>query len=246
MGQNELSAALRLGYRFGARNQFSIGPLLRWSQTDPDRGDNADRFIALDQPYGIRRFGLVGMGAELVVDGRDQPKFATRGATLRVEAAGYPGLWDADKPLGRVDAEATLTIAPSGSWRPSLNLMAGGSKSWGKLPFVVAPTLGGMRTLRGYRPDRFAGEDAVYASAEARIPLTRIRFVVPGQQGIFGFTDIGRVYVGGETSDEWHSTFGGGVWFSFLSRSNVVVVGAGKPTKGDEGPRLIIGFGFPY
>jgi hypothetical protein len=86
----------------------------------------------------------------------------------------------------------------------------------------------------------------VYGSADLRIPLSRLKLIIPGQQGIFGFVDGGRVYLEGESSDEWHSSFGGGIWFTFLTRDQVAFVGAGKPTKDKEGTRLIVGFGFPY
>lgn len=245
LSQNELSAALRIGVRFGARSRFDIGPQVSWSETDLNDADNADRFIAQDNPYGTGRFGLLGFGARLLLEGRDHPRFATSGAALSIEASGFGG-GDAVKPVGRVDVQGSVALAPNGKWRPSLNLMAGGVKTTGPVPFFLAPTLGGTRTLRGYRPDRFAGEAAVYGSAELRLPLSRLKFVVPGQQGVFGFSDIGRVYVEGEVSDDWHSTVGGGVWLSFLTRDNVVFAGAGKPTRGDEGVRIFVGFGFPY
>jgi hypothetical protein len=246
VSQMELSTGMSLGFRFGKRNQFSAGPVLRWSDTDLKEKRNRERFIAVDRPYGSGEFGMVGLRAGLLVDGRDHPGFATKGAYLQVSASGYPGWWDAVKPVGRLEAEGSVALAPNGAWQPSLTLFAGGAKTWGRVPFFVAPTLGGLRTLRGYRPDRFAGDAAVYGSAELRIPLTRIKFIVPGQQGVFGFTDAGRVYLDGEHSDEWHTTVGGGVWFSFLGRDNVLMVGAGKPTSDKEGARVIVGFGFPH
>lgn len=244
--QYELSGGLNFGVRFGKRNQFTIGPLVRWSETDLGEKRNVGRFIAIDNPYGTGRFGIAGVGAGLVIDGRDYPGFATKGAYLSLQATGYPKLWDADETVGRVDAEGALALAPQGSWRPSLNLSVGAAKTWGKLPFFLAPALGGLRTLRGYRPDRFAGDAAVYGSAELRIPLTRIKFIVPGEQGVFGFADGGRVYVDGVSDGDWHTAVGGGVWLSFLGRNNVLFVGAGKPTKDKEGTRIIVGFGFPY
>jgi hypothetical protein len=79
------------------------------------------------------------------------------------------------------------------------------------------------------------------------LPIFRAKLVVPGEQGIFGFTDIGRVYSRGESSDEWHTTVGGGIWLAFLGRDNVLYAGAGVPTKDKgEGTRFILGFGFPY
>lgn len=246
VNQTQLIGGLRIGADLGAQSKFSIGPTVRWSDTDLDERINRNRFIAVDRPYGTGAFGMVGMTAELTVDGRKPPRFATKGARLKLEASGYPAVWDATDAMGRLDGEASIAVAPSGRWQPSLNFMAGGVKTFGKVPFFIAPTLGGMHRLRGYRPDRFAGEDAAYGSAELRVPLTRIKLVVPGQQGIFGFSDIGRVFVSGETSDEWHSTMGGGVWFSFIGRDNVLLIGAGKPTKGNEGTRIVVGFGFPY
>jgi hypothetical protein len=248
VNRNELAAALKLGRSFGrGRHEISIGPIVRWSQTDTLEKHNKVRFIAQDTPYGVGEFGLVGLRAGIRIDGRDHPKFASKGAALSLQATGYPKVWDADEAVARVEGEASLALAPQGKWRPSLNLMAGGVKTWGKLPFFLAPSLGGLHTLRGYRPDRFAGDAAVYGSADLRIPLTRIKFVLPGQQGVFGFVDGGRVYLRGEDSEKWHSAFGGGVWFSFLTRDNVVYAGVGVPTRDKaEGNRFILGFGFPY
>ena len=42
---------------------------------------------------------------------------------------------------------------------------------------------------------------------------------MPGEMGMFGLGDIGRVYLEGEVSKKWHSAVGGGLWFSFLERT---------------------------
>jgi outer membrane protein assembly factor BamA len=246
VSQNEVSGGLTLGIRFGKDNELSVGPLARWSYTDLSGEPNGDRFIATDRPYGVGRFGLLGARARLELEGRDFPGFASKGAALELEASGYPGWLDAEAAIAIVAGEATLALAPQGSWRPSLHFMAGGVKTWGRLPFFLAPSLGGSHTLRGYRPDRFAGDAALYGSTELRIPLTRLQLIVPGQQGVFGFFDAGRVYFEDESSDEWHTSAGGGLWFSFLTRSSVMYVGVGAPTKDKEGARLVLGFGFPY
>ena len=249
VNQEELSFNLEWGYRWSEGNEFSIGPKVKYSNTDLQDEPNVDRFIAVDAPYGSEKFGMAAMSTSLTLDSRDIPKFATRGARLSLEGMVVPELWDAVEMFGVVKAEGSISLAPGGSWQPSLNLMAGGAKGFGDLPFFEAPSLGGFRTLRGYPPNRFSGDGSIYGSAEARIPLTRIRFFVPGQQGVFGFADAGRVYVDGETSDEMHSSFGGGIWLSFLERGNVLVAGVGVPrnaTGADKSGRFFLGFGFPY
>ncbi len=246
VNQNQFAVGIRIGSRFGTRNWFSIGPEARWSSTDLAKQPNRDRFIGADRPYGFGEFGMVGLSTELVIDGRDFPGFATKGVYLSLKASGFPKAWDVKETFGRVQGEASLALAPQGSWRPSLTLFAGGIKTFGSTPFFETARLGGLRTLRGYRPDRFAGDAAVYGSAELRLPLTRLQIIIPGEQGVFGFADAGRVYQDGETSNEMHSSFGGGVWLSFLSRGNVLFVGAGAPDRSKEGSRIIAGFGFPF
>lgn len=246
VSQNQFGLGLRIGSRFGSRNSFSIGPDVRWSSTDLGTKPNRHRFIATDRPYGTGDFGMAGLTTELVIDGRDFPGFATKGAYLSLKASGFPKAWDVKEAMGRVQGEASLALAPQGKWRPSLTLFAGGVKTFGAVPFFETARLGGVRTLRGYRPDRFAGDASVYGSAEIRLPLTRLQIVIPGEQGVFGFADAGRVYQAGESSNAVHSSFGGGIWLSFLGRGNVLFVGVGAPDQKKEGTRVIAGFGFPF
>ena len=75
--------------------------------------------------------------------------------------------------------------------------------------------------------------------------------MLPGEQGLFGFADAGRVFGSGADAPErrWHGSVGGGVWLSFLSARHTVFAGLGWPVgKGDtvEGKRFLVGFGFPY
>jgi hypothetical protein len=247
LNQILLSGSLRIGSRFGRSDYWGIGPEVKWSYVDLDSEFNVDRFINEDQPYGTGRFGMAGLAAELRVDGRDYPGFATKGVYLSLKASGFPKLWDLETGIAKLEAEGSLALAPRGSWQPSLHLFAGGVKVFGdSIPFFETARLGGLRTLRGYNFDRFAGDAAVYGSAELRLPLTRIKFVVPGQQGVFGFYDAGRVYVEGEDSDEIHTAYGGGVWFSFLTRGSVAYVAMARPAKDKEGNRVLVGFGFPF
>lgn len=246
VSQTQLGAGLRFGAGFGKRNTVSVGPEVRWSSTGLDEGANQSRFIAIDRPYGTGSFTMAGVSGEARLEGRDHPGFASKGGYLAVKAAGFPKALDLESAFGRVEAEGSWALAPQGSWRPSLNLFAGGIKTFGRAPFFESAMIGGQRTLRGYNPDRFAGDAAVFGSAEVRLPLSRIRIVVPGQQGVFAFYDVGRVYLEGETSDELHSAIGGGIWLSFLGREQVAFVGAAKPTKDKEGTRILAGFGFPF
>ena len=71
-------------------------------------------------------------------------------------------------------------------------------------------------------------------SAELRLPLGRATLVLPADIGVFGLADAGRVFLEGESSDKWHSAFGGGVWLAYLDRANTIsaAVAAGEERTG--------------
>ena len=83
---------------------------------------------------------------------------------------------------------------------------------------------GGAGTLRGYRKDRFGGQRSVYGNAELRLRLSRIKFLLPGEFGVFGGLDTGRVFLESDpsTADKWHTGVEGGIWLSLLQRSNTL------------------------
>ena len=97
--------------------------------------------------------------------------------------------------------------------------------------------------MRGFVEHRFAGDAAVFGNVELRLSLARFFVLVPGQLGIFGLGDAGRVYVSGQTSDRWHAAAGGGLWLSFLSSANTVSVAAAH---GVEGTRWYAKAGFAF
>lgn len=92
--------------------------------------------------------------------------------------------------------------------------------------------LSGFTDIRGYRPERFWGRSAVYGNSELRF-ITNVRgYLLNAKIGLLGFADAGRVWVPGETSDTFHSSWGGGVLFSpFHFASFTLTYGITKETK---------------
>ena len=72
-----------------------------------------------------------------------------------------------------------------------------------------------MKTCYGYRQYRFAGQHSFYNNLELRIKLTDFAsYILPGQFGITGFFDIGRVWEKNDNSGKWHKGVGGGFYFA--------------------------------
>jgi hypothetical protein len=203
---------------------LSVGPVVRFVTTR----SQADRFITAANPYGVGDFGEVGATARLVLDGRNRPLAATRGAMLWAAGTYYPKAWSADEGFGEVHGEATAYLSPPLVLDPTLALRAGGKRVWGRYPFFESAFIGGADSVRGLRPFRYAGDAAAYASAELRLALFRFRALVPARFGVFGLADAGRVWFEDESSDKIHTGVGGGIWIAFLKPENTLSVAAAR------------------
>ncbi len=126
---------------------------------------------------------------------------------------------------------------------------AGGHKNWGRYPFHEAAFIGGggffggSQTVRGLLQNRYAGDASVYGNAEIRTRLGRMTLVLPAEVGVFALADVGRVFLDGEDSDEWHPGYGGGLWLSYLNRNNTFSITVAE----SEGRALLyirLGFAF--
>ena len=80
--------------------------------------------------------------------------------------------------------------------------------------YFQALNMGANNFLRGYRKDRFSGSSIAYANAELRLKLFKSQsYLLPGDVGMLGFYDVGKVWQRGETSKKWHSAYGTGLYY---------------------------------
>jgi len=231
-----LAPAFRLGP--DAVN-ISLGPVARFTSTRL----RPDRLISITQPYGVGDFGELGATARLVLDGRNRKLAPSRGALLWAAGSYYPAVWSVADAFGEVHGEASTYWSPPVVLDPVLALRVGGKRVWGRYPFQESAFLGGLESLRGLRPGRYAGDAAAYASAELRLALFRFRALVPARFGVFGLADGGRVWLKGEDSTKIHTGFGGGIWVAFLKPDNTLSLAAAQ-SEGHLRVYFTAGFGF--
>jgi hypothetical protein len=229
--------------RLGRRHELQAGPVYQTlrvestpgrfiAQWQDERGPAADLFR--NQQYGGLKLGYA-------YDSRQAPLAPAKGL-----------YWHSDYQwLRRLDARARplsqLTSAVAGYWTPwprlTLAARVGGTVNLGRYAFFQAATLGGLDNLRGYRRTRFAGENSLYNNVELRLRLTRLRTLLfHGDLGVLAFHDVGRVWLDGESSKEWHTGYGGGVWFKPLDR--LVLSAMYGLSKEDQLPLVRLGFFF--
>ena len=119
-----------------------------------------------------------------------------------------------------------------------------GKNLFGTFPFQEAAYIGGNTSLRGYFEHRFAGDSSLYANAEFRYTLGHASALFfRGEWGVFAFGDMGRVWVDGEDSSEWHPAGGGGLSVSTLERS---IAGTLSIAKSEERTTFFFLSGFSF
>ena len=231
-----------------------LGPIIKYSNTPSD--SNKDKYIgSLDDPvYGTGSFGQVGTSGEIVYDTRNNPAYATRGFLVKAAGAIYPGFWDVESAFGSIDGAVHTYVTAPIPTNPTLALRAGGKKVWGTFPFYESAFLGGPSfaglglsdsPLRGFRKNRFAGDTSLYGNAELRLVIAKIKFLVPGEFGLFIAADAGRVFFAEDPNDaaKWHSSVGSGFWLSFLQRRQTLSVAV---VNGDDLTGVYLRAGFMF
>ena len=236
----QIVLSTKVDFGDGERRRLGVGPVLRYMFTD---STDTSHFLGTVDPYGSGRFGQLGLLATAELDGRDRMGTPSRGYLVEGGAAYYPELLDVRRgAFGEAHAQAVAYLSPPGG-NPTLALRAQGRKLWGTFPFAESAFLGGTSSLRGIREQRYAGDASVLGSAEVRLFLKRIVFIIPSDFGVMALTDAGRVFLDGESSDTWRASYGGGVWFAPLSRGAVLQVAG---VRSGNRTSVIAGLGFPF
>lgn len=226
------------------RFRVSTGPYLHYSRTA--RGARLIDGVGLArQPYGTYKFGVVGAQVNARFDSRkstptsssnlelglhDNPAagYPTEGVLVDLTAYVNPPVWDVETTYGAIEGSISGYQSFGPDDRVTLAMRLGGHQTFGRTPFFDQAAIGGGSFFsgrarnRGFRSRRFQGDTAVYANTDLRVVVARAKIIVPGDIGLHGFFDVGRVFVHDENSDDWHPSGGGGVWFSPLVRTNTI------------------------
>jgi hypothetical protein len=229
------AVAFALGRR---ESDVTLGPVIQYARTTGP----TDRFVAVEQPYGVGDFGQAGVRFGVHYDARDMKRGATQGFLIDMNSSAFPAIWDVKSAFSQVSGNAATYLELPLPHHPVLALRGGGRKVWGDAPFHEAAFLGGVDTLTGLDPHRYAGDASIFGNSELRIPIASIRSILPLDIGILGFADAGRVYVDGDSPGGWHGVAGGGLWFGIIdSATGVSVVFTNSRDK-----RVVLGTGLRF
>ncbi len=135
----------------------------------------------------------------------------------------------------KIDTKGKLVVATILRGKAVLN---------NKFEFYQGATLGGDYDLRGFRNERFLGNQSFYHSSDIRLNLGKIkRSVIPMTFGVLGGYDYGRVWLKGENSEKWNQSIGGGIWLNGL---NALTARITYFKSSSEQARVAFGLGFGF
>jgi hypothetical protein len=215
-------------------NRFSVslGPSIFYYWNNNDR--NTGRILDYAADYGLDSTRIFSpkfyAGGKLAADFNsiDNVLLPTRGLHLSAEGVAQTGLNESTLPLYRAQGDISLFAPLSDNKRFILALRGGGGHIFSDgYEYWQLLTIGANNYLRGFRKNRFSGTSAAYGSAELRWRIVNLRSrILPGEFGLIGFQDVGRVWLRGEESAKWHAAYGGGFYFTPFNSVLISVLGA--------------------
>jgi len=217
MGQFVINAQFRR--HLGERHSIAIG--LFYQQLELKA--TSDRFITdFTNPYNnlnsltdfnTRRYA--GFSANYLWDSRDNLIIPSRGIYWSSSWKYYKGVEENDHNFHKLKTDLRMYFSFGRLHRTILAIRAGAGHNSNGYSFYQANKLGLKSNLRGYRQERFAGDDIVFQNTDLRLRLARFKsYFLRGDVGILGFNDFGRVWLENEKSNKWHNGYGGGFWFA--------------------------------
>jgi hypothetical protein len=194
---------------------FGIEAFYEWNDNPEPRVRN-NNVLAGGDFFGEDDVGTAGIQAILGLDFRDDRWLPEKGSRLFLS---YRSGWITNESwnnygqlFGFMESFATAELLVP--W--TLGMRVGGGYSYGTIPFYQKFTLGEESYLRGFRKNRFAGENIFLLNSDLRFLLfdRHTRFV-PLKFGVKPFLDIGQVIDADSEFGDFHYGYGFGVFLVF-------------------------------
>jgi hypothetical protein len=149
----------------------------------------------------------------------------TRGIFWNTEFSALAGANKNSRPVTTLTSDMTLYSSLSDPARLVSVIRLGAGHIFSKnYEYFQALNLGQNNVLRGFRKNRFSGSSLAYGSVSLQIKLFDSKsYILPGSVGLLVFDDVGRVWAKDQSSNKWHNSVGGGIYYSPF---NMVLISA--------------------
>jgi outer membrane protein assembly factor BamA len=236
----EMEALLR--HRYYDKFHLMIGPYYyQYSNNNKENTGNVltnPRQVGLDSADIFSKKAYLGGKLALHFDNRNSDLFPTRGILWNNDFTCVAGLKKGSDNFSSFTSNMSIYISQRNPAKLVTVVAFGGGHIFSKnFEFFQAMDIGGNSNLHGFRKNRYAGTSMAYGSLEFKYKLFDVdSYILPGPFGITGFYDIGRVWLKGHSSRNWHSAIGGGFYYIPFNR---IVISA---SAGFSGKDKLLGF----
>ena len=227
--------------------KWTVGGGIATEYYTSSRGGNDERFLKdfnLTNP-GEEVFNdrvYAGLIANVKYDSRDNIAIPKKGLYWNTSFLASQQLNRGHEAYGKVETEFRSYLNPGHGGFVIANRIGGGT-TVGDPVFFQQMQLGGVHSLRGFHTNRFTGKTMLYYNLDLRMKLFDFTsYIVPGSLGLLGFSDVGRVWQPGQSSDQWHHGYGGGIYL--IPADLILIQAAVGFSRESTMPYISIGFNF--
>jgi hypothetical protein len=243
--------------QIGRSGHFRIGPVYQRIEVEEpdDEARYVDDVFAPTLGYDLYEQwnSYAGLGFQYTLEKKNDPLFTSRGVSLGFTGKTLAGLDANASDFGALEGYLALYQSFRVPARVVFALRVGGGHNFGTTEFYQSQILDGRTELRGFRKTRFYGDSKLFTNVELRMKLASFRsYLFPASFGLLAFHDGGRVWyedasgsdpsVLDGASEVWHTSFGGGLWFTPFNLTVLSIEAA----HGKEGTLGYVRFGFLF
>lgn len=184
------------------------------------------RFVAKTDYYNTQANTedkwFTGLSAEYVYQSLNDSILPTKGLGVQMGANYLLAINNQNngivKPYLNVTVYLPITSTLGVSIKSGASTLLGNSSE-----FYLYNTIGGTQTLRGFLRERFTGKTTFYTQQELRWIGDVHSHLYKGKIGVFGFYDIGKVWMPNETNHLLHHGYGGGLILSPFNKITFLI-----------------------
>ncbi len=198
--------------------EFDAGVLYESVEVEKTEG----RFIETVPNISEERQHYIGLNASYKYENKDSETFPTLGMIATLDT-GWKSNLNNDSNFSYITPSLAFAYKLDKHGKVVLATKFKGNIIIGSnYEFYHGASIGGKDGLRGYRNERFTGDKSYYQNTDIRYNIGNYKTsIVPIRVGVFGGFDYGRVWLDGENSNDWKTSYGGGIWIVGASSLNL-------------------------
>ncbi|WP_235271040.1 metallophosphoesterase [Flavobacterium sp. 316] len=238
---------------------FSISPSLKWRSRSGsiatfkmtyesiEVDDTKDRFVEnnIQLPkYIFDEVQFVGAEINYHFENYDNKAYPTLGMKTALSVGYKSNIDKRNRNYGYLIPEVSFNHKLNASGKLVLATQFKSHIVFGNnFEFYQGASIGGTDGLRGYRNQRFVGNQSFYQNTDLRYSFNSVKTrFIPVRIGVYGGFDYGRVWLKGEDSNKWNNSYGGGL---FINGVELITANLGIFNSSD-GIRVAFGLGFGF